>query len=77
MRTSLLSATDAARLLSVSEKQVGAGKLGTSHEAHQTLVMVASLEQLAARSEPRRVCRRPQLLRGRGYDEQDDEQVLT
>ncbi len=27
--------------------------------------------------EPRRVCRRPQLLRGRGYDEQDDEQVLT
>ena len=28
-------------------------------------------------SEPRRVCRRPQLLRGRGYDEQDDEQVLT
>jgi hypothetical protein len=28
-------------------------------------------------TEPRRVCRRPQLLRGRGYDEQDDEQVLT
>ncbi|SFP95144.1 glycosyltransferase [Sphingomonas rubra] len=25
------------------------------------------------RSEPRRVCRRSQLLRGRGYDEQDDE----
>ncbi len=24
-------------------------------------------------AEPRRVCRRPQLLRGRGYDEQDDE----
>jgi hypothetical protein len=23
--------------------------------------------------EPPRVCRRPQLLRGRGYDEQDDE----
>jgi three-Cys-motif partner protein len=30
-----------------------------------------------APAEPRRVCRRPQLLRGRGYDEQDDEQVLT
>ena len=29
------------------------------------------------RIEPRRVCRRPQLLRGRGYDEQDDEQVLA
>ncbi|RSV29496.1 DUF2971 domain-containing protein [Sphingomonas sp. ABOLE] len=28
-------------------------------------------------TEPRRVCRRPQLLRGRAYDEQDDEQVLA
>lgn len=28
-------------------------------------------------NEPRRVCRRPQLLRGRVYDEQDDEQVLA
>ena len=27
--------------------------------------------------EPLRDCRRPQLLRGRGHDEQDDEQVFT
>ncbi|GAA0746162.1 hypothetical protein GCM10009075_31430 [Sphingomonas trueperi] len=31
----------------------------------------------SGRFEPRRVCRRPQLLRGRVYDEQDDEQVLA
>jgi len=29
------------------------------------------------RTEPPRVWRRPQLLRGRGHDEQDDEQVFT
>ena len=27
--------------------------------------------------EPPRLCRRPQLLRGWGYDEQDDKQVLA
>ena len=41
------------------------------------LRMLSEPDDVPVTSEPPRDCRRPQLLRGRGHDEQDDEQVFA